>query len=99
MTMKPGTRLWSAVSAVSVVVVRPPSKEIKLTCGGVPMLDHEPPAGGADEASDDGPLIGKRYADEQTGLQVLCTRGAAGVLAVDGRPLNMMTARALPASD
>jgi hypothetical protein len=99
MTMKPGTRLWSAVSAASVVVVRPPSEEVKLTCGGVPMLDHEPQATNPDPATGEGPAIGKRYVDEQTGLQVLCTRGDAGVLAVDGRPLTMMNSRALPASD
>ena len=97
--MKPGTRLWSPVSAVSVVVVRPPSQEVTLTCGGVSMLDHEPPAGGAEGATGEGPIIGKRYVDEQTGLQVLCTQGAPGVLAVDGRPLEMMSARPLPASD
>ena len=84
--MKPGTRLWSAVSAASVVVVRPPSEEVKLTCGGVPMLDHEPQVTSVDGATGEGPAIGKRYVD-------------AGVLAVDGRPLTMMNSRALPASD
>jgi hypothetical protein len=99
MSLKPGTRLWSAVSAVSLVVVRPPSQEVTLTCGGAPMLDHEAPVGGAEPVTGEGPVIGKRYVDEQTGLQVLCTRGAPGVLAVDGRPLEMMSARPLPASD
>jgi hypothetical protein len=68
-----------------------------LTCGGAQMVEHEP--GPVPEVPGEGPVIGKRYVDEQTGLQVLCTRPGAGVLAVDGRPLTMMSARPLPASD
>ncbi|MEU1690436.1 hypothetical protein ABZ590_02315 [Streptomyces hirsutus] len=96
--MKPGTRFWSTVSPVSVVVVRPAAGEVTLTCGGVPMAEQEP--GTATVTTEtEGPLIGKRYADEDSGLQVMCTRGGAGELAVDGRPLQLMGTRPLPASD
>ncbi|WP_200827008.1 hypothetical protein [Thermomonospora echinospora] len=96
--MKPGIRLWSKVSSVSVVVVRPAAGEVTLTCGGVPMIEHEPQNAAA-TAEGEGPLLGKRYTDEDSGLQVMCTRGGAGELAADGRPLQMMNPRPLPASD
>ncbi|MEU6884911.1 hypothetical protein ABZ918_06760 [Streptomyces viridosporus] len=96
--MKPGTRFWSTVSPVSVVVVRPAAGKVTLTCGGVPMAEHEP-ENAAVTAEGEGPLLGKRYADEDSGLQILCTRGGAGELAVDGRPLQLMNTRPLPASD
>jgi hypothetical protein len=33
--LKPGTRLRSQVCSTEVIVVRPPTAEIQLTCGGV----------------------------------------------------------------
>jgi hypothetical protein len=52
-------------------------------------------AGGADH----GVVLGKRYVDEQSGLEVLCTKAGAGPLAADGRPLVIKAAKVLPASD
>ena len=101
MTLKPGTRLWSTTTATAVVVVRPPSGAVELTCDGHPLAEAEQPAQGATPSSEDdgGSLTGKRYSDPDSGLEVLCTRGGEGVLAADGRTLGMVGARALPASD
>jgi hypothetical protein len=101
MSIKPGTRLWSTTSATAVVVVRPPAGDITLTCGDAALADTEqPPTGGTPRSeADGGTLMGKRYADPESGLEVLCTRAGEGVLAVDGRPLGLVGARALPASD
>ncbi|MEV0494686.1 hypothetical protein [Streptomyces atratus] len=57
------------------------------------------PEGAPDTATDEGPVIGKRYADEESGLQVMCTHGGSGALSADGRPLELLGARQLPASD
>ncbi|HEY2084895.1 MAG TPA: hypothetical protein VGH54_02475 [Mycobacterium sp.] len=46
-----------------------------------------------------GVVLGKRYVDEPTGLEVLCTKAGAGPLAADGRQLVIKAAKALPASD
>jgi hypothetical protein len=46
-----------------------------------------------------GTLLGKRYVDDPTGLELLCTKPGAGELAVDGRPLTIKGPKALPASD
>ncbi|MFF5991225.1 hypothetical protein [Prauserella flavalba] len=101
MSIKPGTRYWSTTSSTAIVVVRAPSAEVALTCDGAPLADTEQPAQGGTPKSeaDGGTLLGKRYTDADSGLEVLCTRGGEGVLAVDGRPLTVAGARALPASD
>jgi hypothetical protein len=99
--MKPGSRLHSAVCATTVVVVKLPAEGATLECGGAPMLEGgatdktgEPAAG-----FDAGTLLGKRYADEASGAEVLCTKGGAGALSVNGRLLEIKAAKALPASD
>lgn len=101
MSMKPGTRFWSTTCATSIVVVRSPSTEVTLTCGEQPMVEHEQPAQGGTPATVDegGTLLGKRYSDPDSGLEVMCTRAGEGAVAVDGRPLGLVGARALPASD
>jgi hypothetical protein len=43
--------------------------------------------------------MGKRFADEETGLEVLCVKPGAGTLTVDGRPIGAKEAKKLPASD
>jgi hypothetical protein len=109
MLLKPGTRLRSTVSETQVIVVKAPGGEVDLTCGGAPMVALE--AGASDAGpSDAGPsdagasdagatLLGKRYADEETGIELLCTKAGAGALAVDGAPLGLKEAKPLPSSD
>ncbi len=46
-----------------------------------------------------GTEIGKRYVDEETQVEVLCTKAGSGSLTVDGRPLVIKGAKPLPASD
>jgi hypothetical protein len=102
MQLKPGSRWRSAVCDTEVAVVRPPKQPVLLECGGAPMLPlSEPrPAGGAvapDRAG--GTLLGKRYADPESGLEILCTKGGAGSLAIDGRAAELKEAKRLPSSD
>ena len=102
MKLRPGQKLHSAVCEAQAVVVRAPSTEVDLRCGGAPLHEdgHEPAAGAAlDPALGDGPLLGKRYADDELGLELLCTRAGKGALTVDGRPLGLKGAKPLPSSD
>jgi hypothetical protein len=46
-----------------------------------------------------GTLLGKRYADDESGLELLCVKGGSGQLSVAGRVLRPREARPLPASD
>ncbi len=43
--------------------------------------------------------LGRRYVDEQTGIQVLCTKAGEGSLYVDEREMEVQQPRALPSSD
>ncbi len=100
--LKPGLRLKSAVCSTEVMVIRSPGTEALLACGGAEMLavTETAPAGGQPEpAHAQGSLIGKRYVDATEALELLCTKGGAGSLSVDGAPLGVKQAKALPSSD
>lgn len=102
MKLRPGQKLRSAVCDAQVVVVKAPSGEVELGCGGAPLLDDGQQADGApalDASLGQGPLLGKRYADDDLGLELLCTRAGTGALTVDGRPLLVKGAKPLPSSD
>jgi hypothetical protein len=101
--LKPGTRLRSAVDATEVVVVRAPTAPVDLRCGGQPMVaatDAAPAGGGSiDAAHNRGSQLGKRYADPDTRLEVLCTKPGDGSLALGDEPLHPKDAKPLPSSD
>ena len=47
----------------------------------------------------EGTLVGKRYADEESGLEVLCAKPGPGALVADGREVPVKGAKPLPSSD
>jgi hypothetical protein len=95
-----GQRLRSQACTTEVIVVRAPDHRVELTCGGHPLAtDPANGAGAANGASGGGTLLGKRYVDEPTGLEVLCVKPGSGTLAADGRDLTLKSAKPLPASD
>lgn len=102
MELKPGSRWRSAVCTAEVVIVRPPKGDVTLECGGHPMVlfGAERPEGltpAADRA--EGVKMGKRYVDEETGIEALVSKAGDGSLSIDGRVLNLKEAKALPSSD
>jgi hypothetical protein len=102
MELKAGSRWRSAVCDTEVVVVRAPSGTPTLECGGQPMIPHdaERPAGGAvDAAFANGTQMGKRFADPESGIEVLATKGGDGSLSLDGQLLALKDAKPLPSSD
>ena len=88
MDIKAGSRLACPECSVELVVVRPPNSSVVLTCGGVEVVD----------AAADRPG-GKRYADEESGIEVLCAKPGPGTLAADGREVPVKGAKPLPSSD
>jgi len=99
MQLKPGLRLYSAVSPIEMMVVRAPAGDVELTCGGVALQTTAGAVPGSAVVVDGETLIGKRYVDEESGLEVLCVKGGAGVVSIDSRPVVMRSAKPLPASD
>jgi hypothetical protein len=102
MQLKAGARLKSAADETQVIVVRAPADEVDVTCGGHPLMpmDAAGDGGAPVAAGHEGPtLLGKRYADEGVGIELLCTKGGAGALFVNGSPLPLKEAKPLPSSD
>lgn len=100
MQLKPGTRLESVTCATQVVVVRAPADDVDLRCGGEPMQPvgaggERRPMSGTGEPT----LTGKRYADEELGLELLCTKAGNGWLSIGDEPLLVKGAKPLPSSD
>jgi hypothetical protein len=102
MELKTGGRLRSATDATEVIVVRAPGDAIDLRCGGQPMLDLEAERGDdlpTEAGFDTGTQIGKRYTDEESGLELLCTKAGTGTLSIGTDPLQLKGAKPLPSSD
>lgn len=101
MDIKPGSRWKSAVCAAEMVVVRPPNAAGELQCGGVAVvaLTDETSGGAVHPDHANGVLIGKRYIDATSGIEVLGAKAGQGSLAFDGRAMTLKEAKPLPASD
>jgi hypothetical protein len=102
MKLTPGSRWASAVCATEIVVLKAPAAAASLECGGSPMaaVGTARPAEAAPAAARSaGTLLGKRYADEAAGIEVLCTKGGQGSLSLDGRALVLRATTPLPSSD
>jgi hypothetical protein len=102
MELKAGARLRSATDATEVVVVRAPSVPVDLRCGGEPMLavdaergPDQPIGAGFEEGSQ----LGKRYADDDIGIEILCTKPGPASLSLGEERLHLKGAKPLPSSD
>jgi hypothetical protein len=102
MQLKVGARLFSAVGKAQFVVVRAPQAELEITCGGHP-LETQPSATSVEHAVVAGhegeTLLGKRYADAASAVELLCTKAGDGALSLAGTVMPVKSAKALPASD
>jgi hypothetical protein len=58
-----------------------------------------PPAGLTAVDAGEGVQVGKRYFDEESGAEVLCSKAGAGALSISGRALQRRDAKPLPSSD
>jgi len=101
MQLKAGTRLRSATDACEVVVVKAPAEPVDLRCGGHPFLpaEAEVTAETIGAGFDQGTQLGKRYSDDELGLEVLCTKAGEGSISVGETVLDVKGAKPLPASD
>jgi len=101
--LKAGTRAKCAVCDTEVMVVRSVPNEVLLTCGGVEMISMDGAKVEAAHVAADSPaqmaLVGKRYVNSADALELLCTKGGKGSLAIDGESLSVKQAKPLPSSD
>lgn len=96
-----GSRWGSAVCETEVIVVKAPAGPVDLRCGGAPVVPLGTARGDAAPSADhaNGTLIGKRYAADEVGLEVLCSKGGAGSLSIGDVPIEQKDAKPLPSSD
>lgn len=101
MHLKPGQRLASTVCDAEFVVVKAPDADVEVGCGGAPLVEAGTDAerGAPDESIGDAALLGKRYADEELGLELLCSKAGSGAVTLNGAPLPLKGAKPLPSSD
>lgn len=99
--LKAGMRLKSQTDACEVVVVKAPADPVDLRCGGHPLVSAGEEAAGQSVESgfDGGTQLGKRYADDELGLELLCSKAGEGSLSVGDTVLDIKGAKPLPASD
>jgi hypothetical protein len=97
-----GQRVFDSASGGEFIVVRAPDTDLDLTIGGQsPILeksDSSAPAGTGPSAPQQAAL-GKRYASDDGGLELLCVKPGAHLPVLAGRPLDAVQPKPLPASD
>ncbi len=100
--LKPGLRLQSTVCATEVIVVKAPNVAVNVGCGGRQMALYGEGNDGQSRGAvleGEGTRVGKRYASEVIGIELLCTKAGAGALTVDGVLLDLKGPTLLPSSD
>lgn len=100
--LKAGSRLKSTVCTTEAIVVKAPTAEVAVTCGGAPMVLGTETVTDRGEAATDakgGSALGKRYVNPDETLEILCTKAGEGSLGADGALLALKEAKPLPASD
>ncbi len=100
-TVSAGTRLACPACTTEVVVVKAGASSGLLACGGEALVGIDAPRvlDGHRDSEDPGVLLGKRYIDEESGLELLCIKAGPGSLSCDGRELTIQGAKPLPSSD
>ena len=97
MSLKVGTRLKSGFSTCEVIVIKGSDRDAALLCAGSAMAANVI----VGTPASDGPRVelGKRYSDNESGIEVLCSKPGIGPLTFENRELSQNTAKPLPASD
>jgi len=99
MTLAVGSHLRSGSSTCEVVVVRAPSIEGPVLCGGTEMTSDTEVSPNPTESEGPAVALGKRYTHEPSGLELLCVKPGPGPLTFNGVDLSLKSTKPLPASD
>ena len=99
-SLTPGTRLKSTVCTTEIMVITAPAEGIDIMCGGEPMnSDGQGNGGSAHQEHAAGSILGKRYTNEEGGLEILCVKGGEGSLWAGGSAMKVKVATKLPKTD
>ncbi len=101
MQLKVGERLRSTACTTELIIVRAPTVDVDLRCGGHPVAPITDTVTTNDISADasGGTQTGKRYGDEDLGIEILVTKAGGGSLQLGTIPLELKQAKQLPSSD
>ncbi|MGW3941608.1 hypothetical protein [Streptomyces phaeochromogenes] len=99
MSLQVGNRLRGQNSTCEVIVVKGSDSPAVLMCAGAEMRPTAPDPTAAQVSDGPPTLLGKRYTDDASGIEVLCTKAGIGPLTFGDSQLTQKAAKALPASD
>ena len=99
--LKPGMKLRSATDACEIVVIKTPGDPIDLRCGGHALApaDTAVATESIESGFNGGTQLGKSYASEELGVEVLCTKPGDGSISVGETVLMRKGPKPLPSSD
>lgn len=99
MALAVGTQLFSDKSSCEVIIVRASKVDDPVVCAGAPMTTTAPADPRPAPSGSNSILLGKRYTDEASGIELLCTKAGDGPLSIGGRELTVKSPNPLPSSD
>jgi hypothetical protein len=100
MQLQAGKRLKSVTCSTEVMVVKAPkTDDIDLRCGGKPMSETGEPKEQVDPKFAEGTQLGKRYDFGGGDIELLAIKAGEGTLSIGDDPLELKSAKPLPASD
>lgn len=97
--LRPGLSLYSTVDPTTVVVIKAPAEPVTISISGSEVTTEKPDSVPADAPAGDGTLLGKRYADETVGIELLVSKPGNGTLELNGAAMALKESKPLPASD
>lgn len=97
--LRAGQSLFSTVDSTAVVVIKAPAEPVTVSVSGAEVTDTKPEPAPSGNPAGTGTLIGKRYADEELGIELLVSKPGSGTLEVNGTELPVKESKPLPASD
>lgn len=98
--LKSGAKFKSVACDTQVMIIRGLPGEHELSCGGAAMVGPaEAGSAALDADKAEGTGMGRRYVNGDETMELLCVKGGAGTLCLDGEKLEPKQAKALPSSD
>ena len=97
--LRAGQALYSTIDPTSVVVIKAPAGPVSISVNGVALTASKPDVVPSDAPAGEGTVLGKRYADDGTGIELLVTKPGTATLEVNGASLAVKESKPLPASD
>lgn len=99
MAIKVGSQLRSAATTLQVVVVRGSEEAGLLEAAGSEMNGETAVNSAPNASAGEVIMVGKRYMDETSGIEVLVISTGPGPIRFNGRELLLKDSKPLPASD